>query len=204
MADIEYCHPAIEDIEVIVDLINTSNEDNPLWDVKIPEEFRKNTFEHDDWEVEGHWLGLLEGKPVGYGGARVVKRRIEHGQNDGWVGFWVHPDHRGKGIEQELLSRSVEFLRGKGVAEARHWDLARTNWRLSVVEESGFKEVKHEYFLVNKSQDIKAPKQPKGLEFEEFLLKDATDDQLKSYMESGNSSLSFKTKFICWPTVSLS
>ncbi len=195
MAKPEYRHPTIEDIQVIVDLINTSNKDNPLWDVSVPEEFRKNTFEHNDWEAEGHWLALLEGSPVGYGGARVIKRRLDHGKNDGWIGFWVLPDNRGEGLENELVSRSIDYLRKRGVAEARHWDLAKTDWRLSVVEEFGFKEAKRDYIMVNKSRDVEAPGFPKRVKFEEFLLKDATDDRLEKFMQVGNDSFSEDPNF---------
>lgn len=196
MGNTEYRHPNEDDIQGMVDIINTSNEDNPLWDVHNVEEFRKNTFEHDDWEADGHWLAVVGDKAVGYGGGRIIKRRLEAGKNDGWVGLWVLPEHRGRGIEQELLTRSTDFLRSKGVAEARHWDLARTDWRLSLLEDFGFKEVKHEYILVNKGRDIDVPKHPEGLEFEEYMLPDATEEQLTQFMEVGNSSFSENPDFI--------
>ncbi len=190
MAGVEYRHPTENDMKIIVDIINTSNKENPLWDVRNIEEFRKNTFEHDDWKAEGHWLAIHGDEAVGYGGGRIIERRIEAGKNDGWLGFWVLPEHRGKGIERELLKLSMDYIRSQGVAEARHWDLARTEWRISLLEEFGFKEVKHEYILVNKSKDIASPKHIEGLEFEEFMLPDATDAQLEQFMEVSNSSFS--------------
>lgn len=190
MANIEYRHPSEDDIEVIVNIINTSNQDDPLWDVQVAEEFRKNTFEHDDWEEKGHWLALLEDRPVGYGGGRVVKRRVEAGKNDGWVGLWVLQDYRGKGIERELLERSLEYIRSKGMAEARHFDLAGTDWRLSLLDDFGFKDVEHEYILVNRSKNVEVPEHPNGLKFEEFMLPDATEAQLLQFMEVSNSSFS--------------
>jgi ribosomal protein S18 acetylase RimI-like enzyme len=190
MANLEFRHPNEDDIQVMVDIINTSNEDNPLWDVRNTKEFRKNTFEHDDWEAEGNWLAVLGGKAVGCGGGRVIRRRVEAGQNDGWIGFWVLPEHRGEGIEEELVKRSIEYIRSKGVAKAKHWDLARTNWRISLLEDFGFQEFKHEYILVTKGKDIDSPKPPEGLEFEEYLLPDATEEQLTEFMEVGNSSFS--------------
>ncbi|MCK4445150.1 MAG: hypothetical protein KAW09_11440 [Thermoplasmata archaeon] len=83
MADFEYRHPTEDDIESIVDAINTSNKDNHLWEIRNPEEYRKTTFEDDEWEVSGNWVAVYEGDVVGFGGARVYKTSIEHGKSEG-------------------------------------------------------------------------------------------------------------------------
>jgi GNAT superfamily N-acetyltransferase len=190
MANPEYRHPTPDDIGDIVNLINTSNEDDPLWDVQITEEFRKNSFENDDWKAEGHWLVLHEGDPVGYGGGIVFKRQLEHGRNEGWVALWVLQDNREDGIQQELARRAIDYLRGRGVARAKIWDLKGTEWRASAMEEFGFKEIWHEYIMVKKTLDIPAQSQIEALEFENFLLKDSTEQQLRDSMKTINSAFS--------------
>lgn len=186
---IEYRHPTIDDVEVLVDIINTSNQDNPLWDVYTPEEYAKLTFEHDDWKAKGYLLVELGGNPMGYGGARVIKRRLEHGQNDGWVNIWVVQNQRGKGIEHELMRRALEYLRERGVAEARFFDLVGTEWRLVVLEEFGFEDFQREYIMINRER-VPPPKTPEGLEFEDFILKDATERHLADMMTISNDSFS--------------
>ena len=190
MANLEYRHPTLDDIEAIVNLINTSNKDDPLWDFQNVEAYRKSSFEDDDWEAEGHWLVLLDGKPIGYGGAVVLKRHVEHGRNEGWMALWVLEDNRNDGIQQELVGRAVEYLRGRGVTKAKIWDLMGTEWRISALEGFGFEEIWHEYIMVKKTQDIPSPEHPEGLEFEDFLLKDSTDQQLTDCMMAINSAFS--------------
>jgi GNAT superfamily N-acetyltransferase len=180
----------IEDIEDIVNLINTSNKDDPLWDVQTTEEFRKNSFENDDWKAEGFWLVLRDRDPVGYGGGIIFKRQLDHGRNEGWVAIWVVQDNREDGIQQELAGRAIDYLRGRGVAQAKIWDMKGTEWRVSAVKEFGFKEIWHEYIMVMKTPDIPSPEPPKGLEFEEFLLEKSTDRQLADYMNTVNSAFS--------------
>jgi GNAT superfamily N-acetyltransferase len=191
----EYRNPATEDIDAILDVINTSNKDNPLWEIWTREEFMKRTFEHEDFDSDGYWFVLQGDDAVGYGGARVVKRRLEHGQNDGWIDAWVVQDQRGKGIERELVRRSVEYLRERGVAEAKHFDLAGTEWRNAVMREFGFEITWHEYFLTQKKQKAPSPKHPDGLAFDDFLLKDATENQLTDLMTITNDTFSETPNF---------
>jgi GNAT superfamily N-acetyltransferase len=190
MANLEYRHPTTDDIEDIVNLINTSNKDDPLWDVQTTEEFPKNTFENDDWKAEGYWIVLHDGDPVGYGGGVIFKRQLDHGRNEGWVAIWVLQDNREDGIQQELLRRSIGYLRGRGVERAKIWDLKGTEWRISMVKDAGFEEIWREYIMVHKIPDLKRPEPPDGLEFESFLLKESTDDQLNEYMTTVSNAFS--------------
>ncbi len=188
MAGPEYRHPTKDDIESIVDVINTSNKDNPIWDIRNPEEFRKTTFEDDEWDIKGNWMVTLESRVVGYGGARVMKRSIEHGKSEGWMGFWVLQEHRGKGIEQELMKRAVEYLREKGLAKAKMFDLLETEWRSRVRKEFGFEALSYNYVMVHKEKGIPHPENPSGLDFEDFRLGEATEEQLSALMEVINES----------------
>jgi GNAT superfamily N-acetyltransferase len=196
MANLEYRHPIPDDIEDIVNLINTSNKDDPLWDIQNVQAYRRNSFEDDDWEAEGHWLVLHDGTPVGFGGSIVLKRHLEHGRNEGWMALWVLQDYREEGIQQELVRRAVEYLGGRGVAQAKIWDLIGTEWRISVLEKFGFKETWHEYIMIKKTPDIPSPEHPEGLEFEDFFLKDSTDQQLTDYMNALNRAFSQDEMFV--------
>jgi GNAT superfamily N-acetyltransferase len=106
------------------------------------------------------------------------------------VAIWVVQDNREDGIQQELAGRAIDYLRGRGVAQAKIWDMKGTEWRVSAVKEFGFKEIWHEYIMVMKTPDIPSPEPPKGLEFEEFLLEKSTDRQLADYMNTVNSAFS--------------
>lgn len=191
----EYRHPSREDVDVILDVINTSNRDNPLWEIWTHEDFVKRTFEHEDFDPDGYWLALQDDDALGYGGARVIKRRLDHGLNDGWIDAWVEQDHRGKGIERELVMRAIEYLRDRGVAEAKHFDLVGTEWRDAVMREFGFDVTFREYFMTQKKQEAPSPEYPNELAFDDFLLKDATEDQLTALMTITNDSFSETPNF---------
>lgn len=188
MVDIRYRHPTEDDIDSIVDVINTSNRDNPIWNIRNPEEFRKTTFEDDEWDVLGHWAVALERDIVGYGGARVRKRSIEHGMKEGWVGFWVLQEHRGRGIEHELMKRSVDYLRGRGLAKAKMYDLLGTEWRSRVREDFDFKVLSYNYIMVHREKGVLVLEAPSEFDLEEFLLSEATEEHLGKLMTAINES----------------
>jgi GNAT superfamily N-acetyltransferase len=190
MSSIEYRHPRVEDLRVILDVINTSNRDNPLWEIHELEEFRKNTFEHEEWDVEGHWVAERAGKLLGYGGARISKLRQQAGESDGWLGVWVHPEERARGVENEIVQRSVDYLRAKGIRKAKYFDLKGTDWRDAVRHDFGFSAVHREFFLVKKGRELPEMVLPENLGFRDFILKDATEKQLEDLVTLENDAFS--------------
>lgn len=190
MTVIEYRHPTVDDLEAILDIINTSNRDNPLWEVHSPDEFRKNTFEDDEWDAEGHWVAVRGDKPLGYGGAKIVKERQEMGQNDGWLGVWVRPEERARGVENEIMQRSVDYLRAKGIEKAKYFDLKGTDWRDTVRHDFGFSVVHREFFMVKKDQELPELAPQEGLGFRDFLLREATDKQFEDLVILVNDAFS--------------
>ncbi|MFQ6106109.1 MAG: GNAT family N-acetyltransferase [Thermoplasmata archaeon] len=190
MPIVEYRNPTLEDLDAILDIINISNRDNPLWEVHSPEELRKNTFGHDEWDAEGHWVAVRGEKLLGYGGARITKDRREKGQDDGWLGVWVLPEERARGIENEIMQRSLDYLRERGLGKAKCFDLKGTDWRDTVRHDLGFSIVHREFFMIKRDRELPPHTLPEGLGFKEFLLREATDKQLEDLVILENDAFS--------------
>ncbi|MEZ5085490.1 MAG: GNAT family N-acetyltransferase [Tessaracoccus sp.] len=54
------------------------------------------------------------------------------------VGFWVHPDHRGKGLAGASLALAVEFARGSGLTRLTARTVPENQASQSVLESVGF------------------------------------------------------------------
>lgn len=63
-----------------------------------------------DYEPEGCFLGLLDGRPVG------TVTTTTYGVDLAWIGMMlVHPDYRRRGIATVLMEQSLDELRRRGV-----------------------------------------------------------------------------------------
>jgi GNAT superfamily N-acetyltransferase len=169
-------------------VVTESNKDNPLWEVYTPEEFKKVTFENDEWEAGGHWVAERAGKIIGYGGAKIFKARKRDRERDGWLGVWIVPKERARGVENEIVMRSLDYLREKGMAKAKYFDLKGIDWRDTVRHDFGFAIIHREFFMVKKDKELPELELPEGLKFRDFLLGKAKDKQLKDLKKIANDA----------------
>ena len=70
-----------------------------------------------------------------FGGSLVL-----FGASDGSVevGFWVHPDHRGKGIASAALALAVEFVRRSGITRLVARTVPENQASRRILERAGF------------------------------------------------------------------
>ena len=141
MVLVAYRHPLLSDIEVMADIINKSRCELPLHHPVTVEKMKAETFDDPDYDREGFWLGEIGNHYVGYGGGVVEKSRVEFGLNDGWVTLEVQPEWRGKGIEQEMMKKILDYLSSKNIAVAQRGCMGTEGWRHSLARESGFEPI---------------------------------------------------------------
>jgi mycothiol synthase len=112
------------------------------------DEVRAETFLDKDYDPEGAWLAIVEGMAVGYANGFVDQARLKYGLNDSYVVLEVKRSHRGDGIEESLLERSLDYLAGRGVASTQTPYYQVDDWRKILLENAGFLEVRRYYEMV--------------------------------------------------------
>jgi len=200
MAEIEYRHPLISDVEAITGVFNRSSRELPLHRDETVEEVREFSFKEDDYDNKGFLLAIIDGQAAGYGGSHVYDSRIKAGKNDASITIAVIPEHRGKGIEQHFMEFALEYLRSRGVGTAMRWAFGMEGWRHDISTEFGFKDVRHNYIMVWKGD--KAPEViplPDGVILESIMLKDAGDDVIAQFVGSFNESFADHYNFAPTP-----
>lgn len=190
MLFIEYHHPTEADLEKITDVLNRSRRELSFHTDQTAEKVSTQTFEDADYDPQGYWLAIQNGQTMGYGGAIVRRSRIEAGMNDGRIDVDVVPEYRGKGIEQELMKLSLEYLKSHKIGKAQRWCMGTEGWRHDLVLQFGFKAVHHEYFMVWEGETPERYPLPERTHFDNKLIKEATDEEIVHFVEMFNNTFS--------------
>ena len=199
MPIIEYRHPTTADLEEITDVLNRSRRELPLYTDQTPKKVSAQTFEDADYDPQGYWLAVENGQTVGYGGAMVRRSRIEAGMDDGWIDTDVVPEHRGKGIGQELMRLSLKYLKSNNIGKAQRWCIGTKGWRHDLVLQFGFKASHHEYFMVWEGENPERYPPPEGIHFEYDLFREAPDEEIAHFTQIFNETLSEHYNFAPQP-----
>ncbi|MBU7031398.1 MAG: GNAT family N-acetyltransferase [Theionarchaea archaeon] len=186
-----YRHLLLSDIDVMADIINKSRCELPLHHPVTVEKMKAETFDDPDYDPEGFWLCEIGNHYVGYGGGVIEKSRVEFGLNDGWVTIEVLPEWRGKGIEQELMKKILDYLSSNTIAVAQRWCMGTEGWRHSLARESGFEPIHYEYLFIWES-DVPPPvyPPPEGISFEYHMFKETSDEDIAQFVDVFNNSFS--------------
>jgi len=189
MTNVEYRHPVEDDIPAIVAALNDSWRELPFFREETVQEWRAWTFDESDYDTEGFLVAVIDGKIIGYGGSHISKSRLESGYNDAYISAEVVPEHRGKGIEQQFVQATMEFLRSRNIAQARRWCQDKEGWRHDLSYEFDFKDVRHGYVM--KWKEDSAPKvvpPPDNVTFEAKMMKEASDEEVLKFAKGFNNS----------------
>jgi mycothiol synthase len=119
----------------------------PLYHPETAERMEIYFLRDPDFDPEGIFMAFRDGRLVGFSEAEIQKKRIEAGKSQGFVGVEVVPEARGQGVEEELMSRALSFLRSKGIREAHYWFHPQIPWRLKLARDSGFAYLRRFYRL---------------------------------------------------------
>ena len=153
------------------------------------EEAKAFTLSDPDFDPDGTWLVSLEGRAVGFGVVAIEGTRISAGKDDGQIDVDVVPECRGFGIEQDLLNRSITYLRGKGLRRARSRCPVADQWKASLLISDSFREYYRVYVLLRKGKaEPPVFKLPGDFSIERKLLADHSDDEMIALGEAFNES----------------
>ena len=191
MGQIRYRHPTEADVVEVVRAWNLSKREIPLERDCTIGELRGDVFDDEDYDVNGSWVAEAKGEIVAFGRGTVERKRLEIGRSEGFVTVEVVPDHRGLGIEEELMDRALAYLRSKHLERAEHSCPVLTGWRNTLFEEYGFKDVRRFFRMVRKGDN--SPKNvgiPAGVRFEKKIFKDADEGDISLLVSTLNDTFS--------------
>ena len=148
-------------------------------------------FDDEDYDVDGSWVAESKGEIVGFGRGIVERKRVESGLLEGLVTVEVVPEHRGRGIENEMMSRVLTYLRSRHLERAEHFCPTLTGWRNTLFEDHRFKDVRRFFRMVRKGGDpLEDIRMPKGVSFERKFFKDADDEDVSLFVATFNDTFS--------------
>lgn len=189
MPGIRYRHLSEESLDDMIEVVTGSR-------AGLPHERRMNrseamtyTFLDPDFDPKGTWLVYTGRDVVGFGSANVDSNRVRAGKNDGRFEIDILPSHRGRGIEQVLLEKSLEYLRSRGVEKALARSHLADEWKKSLLLSNSFKEYYRVYFLVREGQpELPAADLPEGFSLERKLYADMSDTEVTAFADAFNES----------------
>ncbi len=189
MAKIEYRHPTENDLESIAKIWNDSKADLPSQRTVNADEVRAETFLDNDYDPEGAWLAIIDGEGVGYANGLVDRARLAYGLRDSYVDIEIMRTHRGDGIEETLLEKSLDYLIGRGVSATQIPYYQIDTWKKSLLENAGFHEVRRYYEMVrNENCEPEEAAFPKGIKIERRLIEDDHEDLSSRIVDVRNES----------------
>jgi mycothiol synthase len=201
VASVEYRHPSKADIEAINDVINRSGKELPLHRDETVAETREFTFEEDDYDPEGFLLAIIGSAVVGYGGSHVNDHRVKAGKNDAWITVEVVPEHRGEGIEQNLMRFGLDYIKSRNMVLAHRSCFGTEGWRHDVSVEFGFEDARHFFLMEWKEKVAPVPIQPPaGILLEHAKFKDASDETVIAFAKAMNEAFADHYNFVPRPS----
>ncbi|OGS56401.1 MAG: hypothetical protein A3K60_08680 [Euryarchaeota archaeon RBG_19FT_COMBO_56_21] len=185
----EYRHLSEETLGDMIAVVALSRAGLPYERRLTHKEAMAFTFRDPDFDPRGTWLVALDDQAIGFGSASVDSNRISAGKDDGRLDVDVIPAHRGKGIEWELLNRSLGYLRSRGVAIALSRCYLDDEWKMSFLISNSFVEYYRVYDLVRKGRtEVPLAKLPEWFSLERKLFADHSDDEVVAFVEAFNES----------------
>jgi len=189
VADLEFRNLTEDQLESYIDIVARSRVNHPFERRHTQEEAKASTFKDPDFDPEGSWLAYLNGEAVGFSAVLIEKNRIAAGMNDGYVDIDVVPEHRGKGVEDQLLARAIEHLRSRKMEKARARCYVTDTWRSSLLKPNSFKEEYRVYFLTRRGRSEVGPAEmPEGYRLVRKMFTEFSDEEMVAMVEAFNDS----------------
>lgn len=186
---LEFRHLTESSLEDMIEVLAKARADDPHERRLTHDEAREQTTLDPDFDPKGTWLATLDGEVAGFGLVLVEANRIKAGRDDAYVDIDVVPEHRGKGIEEALLGRCLEYIRFRGVGKALCRSLASDDWKQSLLVGQSFEEVYRVYILERRGREkANLHLLPAGFRLEHKALTECSDDDLSALVEAFNDS----------------
>lgn len=191
MAGLKLRHPTKDDIEAYVGVWNSCRASLPQERAVTLEELRAEVFEDEDYDPAGCWLVETNGKAVAIARAALDSKRLEYGISDGQLSFEILPNWRGKGIEDQLMNRLLDYLRSKKIKYAQHYCYESETWKMDLARTHGFEDVRHFFRMVREGK--KPPRKPKlreGIALRHVMFEDTSKSDIRCFVTTFNDTFS--------------
>ncbi len=197
VTSLEFCHISDDQIDSYIDIVARSRAEHPFERRLTAEEAKMSTMLDPDFDPKGSWVAYRDGKPVGVGMVIVERNRIDAGMDDGYVDIDVVPEHRNGAVEQELLDRSLEYIRSRGLGNARARSPATDRWKRYLFESRSFHEEYRVYVLARRGRSQVPPTAfPEGYTPVRKAISECSDECIASIVEAFNDSFRDHISFI--------
>lgn len=177
------------DLEQLVEVLAKSKACVPYERRYTPRELRGWIFEDSDYRPEGNVVACVDGDVVGLGQVYLEKARLDAGKDDAQVDVEIVPEHRGEGIEQELMHWALDQVCSRGISTARMRVEDVNKWKASLAESFAFVE---DYRIFDLKRVGRSPPPsvdlPPEVTLEQRLMKECSDDQLRLVNDLLNAS----------------
>jgi diamine N-acetyltransferase len=127
------------DEPVWVKVLNASRKERDEWRAITAEEMLRQEEGDPGYDLEGRFIAELDGRPVGVVHANVDRFREE---SKGFIRLDVPPEHRGRGIEPQLLDIALAELKARGMAIAQASADSNQQDYMELLKGSGFSHVR--------------------------------------------------------------
>lgn len=195
----EFRHPVADDIGAITELFNLSRAGLPFERESTEEEVRAQTFKDPDYEADCAVVAEIEDRVVGYSDAIIDKARLSAGRREANARIEVLPGFRVMGLDSELLLRSLEFLRSRGMDAAQAWCFEGDEWRRGLYESEGFARVHNYYSMIRTSGTRPAPvPEIEGFTVDHRMLSDASHAEMSEALGVVNEAFSELFNYYPW------
>ena len=187
MSAADYQHPSSSDLPEIAEVLNRSRHELPYERDLTLDEVNADLFDDEDFNSSGCWIGRVEGKAVAFGRAIVEQKRQELGLNDGFALVEVVPEYRGRGIEEELMKRILDFFNTTDLRLAQYQAATDRGWRNELALGFGFKEVRRFFRMELKAlAPIRRLVPPRGVSIQSSSFKEADNKTIVEFAEAFN------------------
>ncbi len=187
MPDYEITHLTESDLADVVSVIQRSKEPTSFERAPTVDELKAYTIIDSDFRPDGSWVVRSSGEPVGYALAFIEANRLSAGLDDAYFEFYIVPEARSKGLEQQLGRLATEYVSSRGVGKVKARSLSTDSWRIGLLESQGFSEAYRVYFLVrgNGAQLPDGPI-PEGITLVRRPYKECSDEEMTRIVEAFN------------------
>jgi ribosomal protein S18 acetylase RimI-like enzyme len=167
---------------------------SPVYEQLTVEEFRTVVEKSPEFDSEGRFIAELDGNPVGIVHAHVDKLREE---KRGFIGlFGVIPEHRGRGIEEELAETAIKELKNRGMKVVQSYVHGEPEEDIRMWKNMEFKLIRTGSFMTKKLAEL--PNVGGNMEVELKPLRREADEDLETLNALHNEC--FKEHFLWRPT----
>jgi mycothiol synthase len=166
---------------------NESGIELPLYQPESAERMEVYLLRDPDYDPLSIFLAFRDGRMVGFSEAEIQKTRLEAGKSQGFVSVEVVPPERGQGVEEELMSRALGFLKDRDIREAIYTFHPHIPWRAKLACDFAFAYLRR-FYRLKRQMSLPVPDVPfpSGIGVERVPGKGAPKEYIFEWVDTFN------------------